>query len=159
MISVCICTHNRSEGLRRALETLAGQCDIDLGAIEVLIVDNNCTDDTPHVVEEFRGSLPIRRVRESQRGLAHARNKAVADFRGDVLLFTDDDVRLAPDWLAAYSDAISRFPEADYFGGSLILPDWGQAKPAWLGEVPLPLVDGAVGLVRPRQGDPALRTN
>jgi GT2 family glycosyltransferase len=80
---------------------------------------------------------------ENNQGLSLARNRAVADFRGDVLLFTDDDVRLAPNWLAAYTDAISKFPEADYFGG-LILPDWGRDKPAWLGEAPLPLVDGAV---------------
>lgn len=143
MISVCICTYNRSEGLRHTLDSLAEQRGIDLGTIEVLVVDNNCTDDTPIVVEAFKEKLPIRRVAESRQGLSHARNRAVADFRGDVLLFTDDDMRLAPDWLAAYSDAIIKFPEADYFGG-LILPDWGQAKPAWLGEAPLPLVDGAV---------------
>ena len=67
----------------------------------------------------------------------------MADFRGDVLLFTDDDVRLEPGWLAAYQDAIRRFPDADYFGGR-ILPDWGQAKPRWIGDEPLPLIDGVL---------------
>jgi glucosyl-dolichyl phosphate glucuronosyltransferase len=62
------------------------------------------------------------------KGLAQARNRAVADFRGDVLLFTDDDVTFGPGWVAAYQDAIRRFPDADYFGGR-ILPDWGHAKP------------------------------
>ena len=47
MISVCICTYNRSQGLRRTLDSLAGQRGIDLGTVEVLVVDNNCTDDTP----------------------------------------------------------------------------------------------------------------
>jgi glycosyltransferase involved in cell wall biosynthesis len=91
MISVCICTYNRSESLRRTLESLARQNNIDLG--EVLIVDNNCTDGTAEVVESFRERLPIRLVTESQQGLAHARNRAAAEFRGGVLLFTDDDVR------------------------------------------------------------------
>ena len=141
MISVCICTYNRSKGLRRTLESLARQNNINLG--EVLIVDNNCTDDTADVVESFRETLPIRRITESRQGLSHARNRAVADFRGDVLLFTDDDVRLGTSWLAAYQDAIRRFPDADYFGGR-ILPDWGQAKPRWSGDEPLPMIDGAL---------------
>ena len=135
MISICICTYNRSESLWRTLDSLAKQDDIDSGAVEVLIVDNNCTDGTSNVVEAFREKLPIRRVTESRQGLAHARNRAVADFRGDVLLFTDDDIRFGAGWLTAYRDAIRRFPDADYFGGR-ILPDWGQTKPRGLGMSP-----------------------
>ena len=102
------------------LELLADQNPVNIGLMEVLIVDNNCTDGTHvGVVEAFRERLPIRRVTESRQGLAHARNRAMEDFRGDVLLFTDDDVRLGPGWLAAYQDAIHRFSEADYFGGRI----------------------------------------
>jgi len=142
MISICICTYNRSESLRRTLESLAGQNNVKPG--EVVIVDNNCTDDTAEVVETLRERLPIRRVVESQQGLAHARNRAIAEFRGDVLLFTDDDIRFGTSWLGAYQDAIGSFPEADYFGGR-ILPDWDGAKPRWLKDGPLPLIDGALG--------------
>jgi glucosyl-dolichyl phosphate glucuronosyltransferase len=143
VISICICTYNRGESLQRTLGSLAGQKNINLGAMEVLVVDNNCTDGTINVVEKFRERLPIRRVTEDRQGLAHARNRAVAEFRGDVLLFTDDDVRLGPGWLAAYQDAICRFSNAEYFGGR-ILPDWGQAKPRWIGAEPLPLIDGVL---------------
>ena len=144
MISICICTYNRSESLQRTLGSLAKQDDINSGALEVLIVDNNCTDDTPKMVETFRGKLPIRRVTESQQGLAHARNRAAAESRGDILLFTDDDIRFGAGFLAAYRDAIRRFPDADYFGGR-ILPDWGRAKPRWIGDEPLPMIDGVLG--------------
>src|SRR5262245_4019530 len=105
-VSICICTFNRSQSLRRTLDSLTSQNDIKAGAVEVLIVDNNCTDDTREVVEIFRERLPIRTRAESKQGLAHARNKAVVEFRGDVLLFTDDDVRFANGWLAAYRDAM-----------------------------------------------------
>jgi glycosyltransferase involved in cell wall biosynthesis len=142
-VSVCICTYNRSQSLRRTLNSFAAQNDVNVDTVELLIVNNNCTDDTDEVVEAFRERLAIRRVTESRQGLAHARNKAVAEFRGEVLLFTDDDVRLETGWLAAYQDAIHRFPEADYFGGR-ILTDWGQAKPRWIGDEPLPLIDGAL---------------
>jgi GT2 family glycosyltransferase len=125
------------------LDSLAKQDDIDSDAVEVLVVDNNCTDSTPNVVETFQNRLRVRRVTETRQGLAYARNRAATESLGDVLLFTDDDVRLGPGWLAAYQDAILRFPDAGYFGGR-ILPDWGQAKPRWLGDGPLPLIDGAL---------------
>jgi GT2 family glycosyltransferase len=67
----------------------------------------------------------------------------VAEFRGDVLLFTDDDVTFGTGWLSAYQEAIRRFPAADYFGGR-ILPDWGQEKPRWIRDEPLSLIDGAL---------------
>src|SRR5215467_13006973 len=109
MISVCICTYNRSKSLRRTLESLVEQNDLDFGALEILIIDNNCTDDTSDVVDAFQKKLPIRRITESCQGLSHARNRAVVEFQGDVLLFTDDDVRLEPSWFAAYLDAIRLF--------------------------------------------------
>jgi glycosyltransferase involved in cell wall biosynthesis len=99
------------------VECVASQINADCDPLEVLIVDNNCTDDTNQIVETFHVRLPVRFVTERRQGLAHARNRAVTEFRGDVLLFTDDDVRLEPGWLAAYQDAIRRFPDADYFGG------------------------------------------
>ena len=144
VISVCICTHNRSQSLRRTLELLADQHDLNEGGLEVLIIDNNCTDDTSQVVEAFQKALPIRRVTENQQGLARARNRAVKEFQGDVLLFTDDDIRFETGWVSAYRDAFRRFPDAVYFGGR-ILPDWGDAKPGWIADAPLPLIDGALG--------------
>jgi glycosyltransferase involved in cell wall biosynthesis len=110
-ISVCICTYNRSQSLARTLDSLSIPTG-DAASTEVLIVDNNCTDGTAQVVESFRNKLPILRVLETLQGLAHARNRAVAEFRGDLLLFTDDDVRLEAGWLAAYLEASRRFPEA-----------------------------------------------
>ena len=142
-LSICICTYNRAESLKRTLNSLVLQKGIGSELIEVLVIDNNCTDDTPEVLEQFRKSLLIRRVTEFKQGLAQARNRAAAEFRGDVLLFTDDDVQLGQGWLAAYQDAIRRFSTAEYFGGR-ILPNWGKNKPRWIGDEPLPLIDGVL---------------
>jgi glycosyltransferase involved in cell wall biosynthesis len=144
MISVCICTYNRAQSLRRTLASLAAQIDVDFNSVDVVIVDNNCTDETPAVVDAFGKVLRIRRVKEPRQGSSHARNRAVAEFRGDVLLFADDDVWLTPNWLIAYHDAFARFPDAGYFGGR-ILPDWGNEKPGWIGDRPVPLIDGLLG--------------
>src|SRR5262249_52090020 len=48
-----------------------------------------------------------------------------------------------PSWLTAFKDAISKYPEADYFGGR-ILPYWGNFKPRWIRDEPLPLIDGVL---------------
>ena len=143
MISLCICTYNRGDSLRRTLESLAEQSELNEDDLEILVVANNCTDNTLEVVGELGQVLPIRCVTETQQGLARARNRAVAECRGDVVLFTDDDVRLGSKWLTSFRGAFQSFPDADYFGGR-ILPDWGNAKPRWLSKEPLPLIDGAL---------------
>lgn len=143
MMSVCICTYNRAASLRRTLQSLAAQTEVEWNNFEVVIIDNNCTDDTEAVVATFYGRLPLRIVRERQQGLAHARNRALADATGDVVLFTDDDVRLDPSWLAAYARAVAAFPTSDFFGGR-ILPDWGVRKPYWVGDKPIDLLDGVL---------------
>ena len=107
-------------------------------------------------MEDFAKSYQSADVTETHQGLAHARNRAVEEFRGDILLFTDDDIRFGPGWVAAYRDAIRRFPDADYFGGR-ILPDWGDAKPRWIGDEPLPLIDGVLGWFDHGARDPAVR--
>ena len=61
--------------------------------------------------------------------------------RNDVLIFTDDDVRVDTNWLIEYHNAINAYPDADYFGGR-ILPDWDGPKPRWLREPCLTSIDG-----------------
>ena len=142
VLSICICTYNRCESLKITLRSLAKQHEIPLLA-EVLVVDNNSDDATRSVTDEFHTALPIRVVHEKKQGLSHARNRAVAESRGDVLLFTDDDVVFDADWLSAYARACADFPAATFFGGR-ILPDWGGEKPRWLAGECLPLIDGVV---------------
>jgi glucosyl-dolichyl phosphate glucuronosyltransferase len=142
MISLCICTYNRSDSLS---ETLNSVCSLrDREALhELLIIDNNSTDATANIVESFSPDLPIRRVVERAQGLSHARNRAIVEFRGEVLVFIDDDVLLDRDWLSTYAEAFSKFSEAQFFGGR-ILPYWVNKPPGWLrGECPA-LLDGAL---------------
>ncbi len=141
MISLCVCTYNRAEHLRRMLDTLAGQSGIDWSAIEVIVVDNNCTDHTASVIAGFTETLPLRRVIEEMQGLSHARNRAIKESRGDWIIFTDDDVALDTGWLAAYRQAFESFPDAAFAGGR-ITPYWNEAQPAWFRWEHLDGVDG-----------------
>jgi glycosyltransferase involved in cell wall biosynthesis len=140
MITLCICTYNRSESLREALNSVCRLRGLEkLG--ELLIIDNNSTDETANIVEAFASKLPIRRVMERAQGLSHARNRAIAEFKGETLLFTDDDVLLDPDWLSTYALALSTFPIAQFFGGR-ILPRWDSQPPGWLKAECPALLDG-----------------
>ena len=130
-ISVIICTWNRAPVLARALERLASiHLPSDL-YWEVLIVNNNCSDDTEDVVRSFAGRLPIRSVIETDQGLSAARNRGIAESRGDLLLWIDDDVLVTDPWLGSYAKALLDFPRSSFFGGP-ILPFFDSPPPAWL---------------------------
>ena len=129
-ISVVICTRNRAAQLRQALESLAVQSTPPGLAWEVVIVDNGSTDDTPAVIASFADRLPIRRAEETTPGLSNARNRGVAEVRGAYMLWTDDDVLLAPGWIEAYVRAIRSNPKAAVFAGK-VTPVFEGAPPAW----------------------------
>ena len=144
MISVAICTYNRAASLARVLESL-----IELGHTdenpnwELIVVDNNSADGTRAVVDGFSAALPVRYVFEPEQGLSAARNRALREFRGDVLLFTDDDVVVDAQWLAAYAAAVMAYPQAGYFGGRVV-PFYPDGRPSWLRDESeqLALIDG-----------------
>jgi glycosyltransferase involved in cell wall biosynthesis len=130
-LSVAICTWNRSALLDQTLTSFR-QLRIPAGlGWEILIVDNNCTDDTPAVIAKHRDALPIVPLLEAKQGQSHARNCATDAATGEVIVWTDDDVQPDPDWLANYAAAFARHPDAAYFGG-LIEPWYEVPPPAWI---------------------------
>jgi glycosyltransferase involved in cell wall biosynthesis len=133
LVTVAICTLNRAESLRRTLESLAAMPVPDDLDWEVVVVNNNCTDHTDAVIEEFAERLPLRREFEPQRGLSRARNRAVDTAKGDYIVWTDDDVVVDPGWLAAYAEAFRRWSEAAVFGGRII-PRYETPVVKWVAE-------------------------
>ncbi|HEY8154479.1 MAG TPA: glycosyltransferase [Myxococcota bacterium] len=132
-VSVAVCTWNRAALLRRALESL-GALEIPEGVeLEILVVDNGSSDETPALLRELASALPLRALAEPEPGLARARNRAAAEARGELIAWIDDDVQVEPGWLAAYAEASLRHPEASFFGGAT-LPWFEQPPPAWIAE-------------------------
>lgn len=138
--SLALCTYNRAPILERALASLA-ECDSPPGDWELLLIDNNSTDQTAEVARRFEGRLPLRYVFEATQGLSAARNRALRECRGEVLLFTDDDLRFDADWLIRYEKIFSEQPQAGWFGGR-VRPWWEHGQPAWLKDDRLALIDG-----------------
>lgn len=101
-VDVIICTRNRAESLRETLDSIARLEIPDGVSAHLLIVDNASTDHTRQVVESCSvRQMPVRYFVETQRGLSNCRNRAIAVTDGQILLFTDDDVRPPVDWIAA----------------------------------------------------------
>lgn len=101
-VSVVICTWNRCELLAETLASLAQQCVPREVRVEVVVVDNNSTDRTRAVVEEFQQSWTcgeLRYLHEPRQGKQFALNAGIRNSAGEILAFTDDDVVFDESWL------------------------------------------------------------
>jgi len=132
--SIVIATHNRANDLRGTLASLATL--VTPHPWEVIVVDNNCTDDTPGVVREASVNFPVplRYAFESVPGRCAALNTGIAMSEGEIVVTTDDDVRVPADWLEAAGASLERL-QCDYVGGK-VLPIWGGPRPSWLPDHP-----------------------
>ena len=84
-IDVAICTWNRSRLLAPTLERLRELEVPQHVDWQVIVVDNNCTDDTAATLQRFAGRLPLRTTFEPRPGHSNARNRAVAEATGDLV--------------------------------------------------------------------------
>ena len=121
-VSVIFSSYNGAGRLRRTLDSLLGQT-LPPERWELIAVDNNSTDDTFAILESYRGRLPITPIRHLVPGKSGALNRALELARGDVVVFTDDDVEADPNWLEAINAAAAANPEFGIFGGRIV-PDW-----------------------------------
>ena len=121
--SVIICTRNRASGLHACLERIAQMTYA--GTWEMVLVDNDSTDQTPEVLQRFiRGApVPAVVVHKKRPGLGAARNAGLAMARGRLLAFTDDDCYPAADWLSEARRAFDAHPDAGVVGGRILLFD------------------------------------
>ena len=144
-VSVVISTYNRCVVLRAALDSLMTQ-DSGRTEYEVIVVDNNSTDDTRNMVENLRDKLGCKNLIycfEPTQGVSHARNRGITVARGRLIAFTDDDIRPAPDWIASIMRGFEKFSNVDCIGGK-VLPPPTTEFPVWLTSkhwTPLALLD------------------
>lgn len=131
-VSIVLSTFNRADLLGPAIDRLMGQCAAS-PPYELIVVDNNSTDETRAVVDRRLPShgARLQYVLEPQQGLSHARNAGIAAARADIVAFTDDDVRVADDWVKVISETFDCHPDVDCLGGRT-LPVWPSTPPGWL---------------------------
>ncbi|MEA2492651.1 MAG: hypothetical protein QOJ29_562 [Thermoleophilaceae bacterium] len=112
-ISIIVPTRNRADRLRALLGSLAEQQGVP--PFEVIVVDNASDDGTLAAVAEADAvaNAHVRAIHlPTPMGPAVARNHGWRSARGELVVFTDDDVVAQPDWLAKLAEAHKRDPDA-----------------------------------------------
>lgn len=130
-VSVIICTYNRSDLLKSSIESIQLQ-NFSTDNFEIIVVDNNSSDDTKTVVESLAiySTVRIKYVFESRQGLSFARNTGIEHSEAEIVVFTDDDVEAEINWLRELV-LVFDCPEIACVGGP-IRPLWPFEKPTWI---------------------------
>ncbi|MEU5437118.1 glycosyltransferase [Streptomyces sp. NPDC020719] len=129
-LSVVVPVHNVAAYLEECLASLAAQT---MGALDVVVVDDGSTDDSPRIAEEFtRRDARFRWLRQPHAGLSAARNTGVAHTAPgtDYLAFADSDDVLAPDAYARLTASLDA-SGSDFASGNVWRLDAGGRRQAW----------------------------
>jgi len=111
-LSVIIPTYNRSGVLLRCINALLDQT-IPEAEYEILVVDDGSSDKTTDMLGEVGGTVHVEMyyLRQNHKGPAAARNLAIRNAKGDVLLFMGDDILASPTMLAEHVQWHRMHPE------------------------------------------------
>jgi glycosyltransferase involved in cell wall biosynthesis len=136
-VSVVVCCYNSAEVIDPTIKALARQ-EVPPGiGCELILVDNNCTDNTVQLVQDTwkkeNSPYPLQIVKETEPGLIYARKTGVLNASYEILLFVDDDNILEPGWITQLFNMYSRWPDVGGIGGYNEFLCDGE-KPAWFDE-------------------------
>ncbi len=133
-ISVIICCYNSAKRIKSTLQHLADQKTTSKITWEIVLVNNNSTDNTPTVAQtiwdNLNSNIPFKIVDEHEPGLSQARQKGVSEAKYDCVLFCDDDNWLAEDYIDKAFTIMYNFSEIGVLGGSSE-PVYETPPPQW----------------------------
>lgn len=113
---------------------------------EIVLVNNNSTDSTESICNQFQKDYPhivFRYFLETNQGLSYARNRGVAESRGEILVFVDDDATAFDHYLSSIDILFKEHPSVRACGGP-IQPVYEVTKPKWLSHYTEQLIGGAL---------------
>ena len=130
--TVAICTYNGEKRLPEVLDKLRSQINTENLSWEVIVIDNNSSDNTAKIVQEYQTNWssknPLRYCLETEQGLGYARKRAIAESGAELIGFLDDDNLPQPDWVAAAYAFAQEHPKAGAYG-SKISADYEMQPP------------------------------
>lgn len=100
---------------------------------EILLIDNNSPGNTKELFAQFSAAQPsfsCRYFLETNQGLSHARNRAIAEATAPLITFLDDDAFIAPNYLGTLVEAFRQHPDCGAVGGPIHL-HYEEIKPNW----------------------------
>ncbi len=132
-VSIIISTCDRPEMLNRCVERLA-HLEVPDGVDCELVLVNNSPTDYAAEFKRFCGlaNMRVQLLHEPRRGRSYAHNLAISAARGDILMFTDDDVMLPREWIRAMCAPIIAGAACAVVGGVKISPDLERP---WMGNL------------------------
>lgn len=122
MISIAICTHNRSEDVAACLSALAPQ--LTRQSEELILVDSCSDAQHATALQSLSAKYETALVRLNAPGLSLARNEALRVARGEWVAFLDDDTVPAPNWFLSLERVVTR-------AASNVAGIGGQTEPLW----------------------------
>jgi glycosyltransferase involved in cell wall biosynthesis len=156
-LTVLICSYNRARFLKETLAMLARATAPERCRLEIVVVDNNSSDDTAQVVKDAAaaGPWPVRYAIERRQGKGYALNTGLAVATGDIIALTDDDVLPSQDWMARIVEQFRANDIVFVFGK--VLPRWEVTPPPELLTTKARDIWGPLALID--YGDRPLRYN
>jgi GT2 family glycosyltransferase len=154
-LTIVICSHNRSELLTIALNSIYNAVKPVNYNISVLVIANACTDTTLTDLEQYKikqsiycQDIPLLIEEESKKGKSFALNRAINIVKEGYLCFMDDDQMLDKEYFKAVLNALNDYPDSTMLCGPLHA-DWKGIEPKWIYEtgkyqinpLPFPLFD------------------
>ena len=118
LVSVTIVTYNSGRYIKRCLESVLGQRGPD---IEVIVVDNNSTDGTRDILEQYEDRCAVT-LNPRNLGFAAAQNQAILRSRGNWVLTLNPDVLLMPYFIQALVEAGRNDPSVGTVCGTTMAP-------------------------------------
>lgn len=132
MITVLFATHNGEKTLPVMLDAFCQLIPL-IQEWEIIAVDNASTDNTANIISHFKCKLPITYLYEGKQGKNYALNSGIALAKGDLIVFTDDDVIPEPNWLISMVECTNLRQDYAIFGG-VIKPYWPREPEKWIVE-------------------------
>lgn len=141
--SVVICTYNRDKYLSNTLISIAQQT-YTKDDYEIVLVNNNSTDTTEEVCNNFSKEYPsvsFRYFIETNQGISYARNRGIDEAKGEYIVFIDDDETIDNMYLNKLSNNLKEYPQAELIG-TPVTPIYETEEPKWLSYFTMRLITG-----------------
>lgn len=130
MISIVLAAHNAAPTIGITLDAFCALEPPESG-YEIIVVDNNSSDNTSEIAKSYEARLPITVLWEARQGKNRAVNRGIEAAAGDLILLTDDDVIPDPSWLKVYEAGAKKYPDCSVFAGQ-VRHHWQKKPPTWL---------------------------
>jgi len=121
-IDIVIATYNAEKRIVGTLESfckMAAATDIPDCLWRIIFINNNSSDKTREILESYKDRLPLEILECPAPGKSRALNSAIPLFKGELIVLSDDDVEIAPDWLIKIHSCVLENPDYSVFAGRI----------------------------------------